>query len=346
MFTGWFTTKQKPWTQGEPIIEQIRRWDGKRALRLYEQPPDSDPKKAPSESDSATGERWDEARLVTEFLELMRLLMMRGNEQARGALYAASVKHPITSLIDIILHELHRQSWWQAGKVRPHARWFIEQSRHCEPLRFGIALLGLSGTKQDLSLLKDVARHDEFTIAAANAVSSITDDPVEQWWQMAKQVQGWSKVHLVKRLARRRLENAEVQDWLLRQGWRDCPSTEYLAYACASAGRLDQALARPNVDDELLESTGRLIGAMLVAGPAEHLEDYEGGVAAISKWLPYLENRRVEGKTLEAVKRLLDWVEQDNQPQVWERRAEQLGWTEEVRAEIAARCRAIIARAR
>jgi len=346
MFTGWFNTKQKPWTQGQPIIEQIRHWDGKRTLRLYEAPLEADSKKSSTDPDVTAGERWDEARLVTEFLELLRLLMNRGNEQARGALYAASVKHPITSLIDVILHELHRQSWWQAPKVRLHARWFIEQSRHCEPLRFGIALIGLSGNKQDLSLLTDVARHDEFTIAAANAVSSITDDPVEQWWQMAKQVNGWSKVHLVKRLARRRLESAEVRDWLLRQGWRDCPSTEYIAYACANAGRLDQALAGTDVDEELVESAGRLIGAMLIAGPAEHLEDYEGGVAAISKWLPQLANRRVEGKTAETVRRLLEWVEHDEQPQVWERRAEQLGWTDEVRAEIAARCRAILARAR
>jgi hypothetical protein len=338
MFGSFFSSKQKPWTEGQPLIDQIRKWDGKQPLKLREPVPDANPRE--QVGTSHLPDRSDEARLVTDFLELVRLLMMRGNEQARGALYEAAVYQPITSLMEMILHELHRQSWWQAVKLRPHARWFVLESRHTEPLRFGIALLGLSGSEQDLSLLQDVARHDEFTIAAANAVSALVKDPVEQWWQMAKNVNGWGKVHLVKRLARRCGARSDVQDWLLRQGWRDCVSPEYVAYSCANAGRLEQALSAEFVDEEMMQGAATLIGAMLIAGPAEHLEDYEGGVASISRWLLHLQGcpLDLDTRSMESVQRVAHWVKADEPLQVWERRAEQLGWTEEVRRDIAERC--------
>jgi hypothetical protein len=264
MFSAFFGSKQKPWTAGDSILDQIKGWDGVAPLRLVEPPLGA----AAEDSDAGTIDRCDEARLVTEFLELIRLLMMNGNEQARGALYEASVRYPVASLLEMILHEIHRQSWWRADKIRPHARWFVTQSRHIEPLRFGIALLALSGDQSDLRLLRDLARHDDFTIAAANAVASITDDPVEEWWQMAQAVSGWSKAHLVKRLARRCDKRQDMQAWLLRQGWRRCVSPEYIAYSCASAGKLDQALAITDPDDALMEGTAVLINGMLSAGPA------------------------------------------------------------------------------
>jgi hypothetical protein len=334
MFHAFFGSKQKPWTAGESILEQIKRWDGINALRLVEPPLAG----LSDGADAGAVDRCDEARLVTEFLELIRLLMMNGNEQARGALYEAAVRYPVASLLDMILHEIHRQSWWRADKIRPHARWFVTQSRHVEPLRFGIALLALSGEDADLRVLRELARHDDFTIAAANAVATITDDPIEEWWQMAQAVSGWSKVHLVKRLARRCDKRSDMQAWLLRQGWRRCVSPEYVAYCCANAGKLDQALATNEPDEALMEGTCVLIGGMLSAGPAEHLEDYEGGVGSILHWLQHLRRGAVDPSAKKTLNRVREWVLQEEQPQVWERRAEQLGWTEEMRQRIADEC--------
>lgn len=341
MFSSWFDrdSKHKPWTGGQPIIEQIREWDGKQPLRIVEPPLVA---KSPAVESADAARRVDEARLVMDFIELMRLLTMRGNEQARNALYEMASATSITSRFDVILHELRRQAWWHPEAMRNHARWFVAHACHKEPLRLGIALLGLSGDEADLPLLRTLARHDEFTIAAVNAVAQVAESPVDEWWHMACQATGWGKVHLVKRLARKCQDRSDVKDWLLREGWRGQISPEYVAYSCANAGKLDQALAGEDVDEGLMESGAVLIGSMIGAGPAENLEDYEGGVAAIRSWLHHLQQRCLNGRAQETVKRIKDWVSSPEKPEIWERRAEQLGWTEEVRSEIARRCDALL----
>jgi hypothetical protein len=341
MFASWFDrdSKSKPWATGQPIIEQIRDWDGKQPLRIVEPPLML---KAGAQPDAEEARKIDEARLITDFLELVRLLTIRGNEQARHALYEVATTTSITSRFDVILHELDRQSWWKPAAMRRHALWFIQQSRHKEPLRLGIALLAQSGKPEDLPLLRVLARHDEFTIAAVNAVAQVAENPVDEWWHMACQATGWGKVHLVKRLARKCESKSEVRDWLLREGWRGQVSAEYVAYSCVNAGRLDQALAADDVDDGLMESAAVLIGSLIGAGPAENLEDYEGGVAAITNWLRHLRPRCLNAQDQQTVQRIKEWVAKEEKAEIWERRAEQLGWTDDIRKEIVRRCDALL----
>jgi hypothetical protein len=346
MFGGFFPAKQsKPWSTGSSILDQIRRWDGISPFQPLEQDVDAPATKEVREfEDHLTGapNQYDEARLVSEFTELIRLLMRRGNDQARVTLYEAAIRHSIISVIDVILHELNKQSWWQPDKMRPHARWFVHESRHKEPLKFGIALLGLSGTEQDLDDLLMLARYDEFTIYCAIAVGNLLHDPVEQWWQMAKQVHGWGRVHLIKRLSRRAEGRPELQQWLLREGFRNSIKPEYVAYACASAGKLDQVLASAGADDEMIDAACAIVVALIDAGAAENLEDYEGGVNAIRHLLRHLNGKCRQIKRLYAVTRIKDWVAAAGDPMVWERRAEQLGWLPEVRQEIINSCNQLI----
>jgi len=57
---------------------------------------------------------------------------------------------------------------------------------------------------------------------------------------MAKHVTGWGRVHLVERLAK--TEDAEIKEWLLREGFRNSVMYEYLAYIAATTGGLNDAL--------------------------------------------------------------------------------------------------------
>src|SRR5205085_3581775 len=98
------------------------------------------------------------------------------------------------------------------------------------------------------------------------------------------------------------------------------------------------------IDDELLDGACMIVTALISAGPAEHLEDYEGGVPAIQRLLEHLQTRCNNVQRLHTVTEIRRWITEEKDPQVWDRREEQLGWTEEVRHAIVTRCDAIIKR--
>jgi hypothetical protein len=90
--------------------------------------------------------------------------------------------------------------------------------------------------------------------------------PGQSLWTLAKNVDGWGRIHVVERLAQ--TENPHIKDWLLREGFRNSVMYEYLAYTCATAGGLVAALSQGTVDRELLTSTGELLDALIAEGPA------------------------------------------------------------------------------
>ncbi len=98
-----------------------------------------------------------------------------------------------------------------------------------------------------------LARHGEFSLFAAVAAGNLLEDPVDVWWEMARSVHGWGKVQLVERLCRRAEDRPDLQDWLLRQGCVNDILPEYRAFACATGGRLIEALSADQVDDGLRE---------------------------------------------------------------------------------------------
>ena len=62
-------------------------------------------------------------------------------------------------------------------------------------------------------------------------------------WKLAKAVHGWGRIHAVNYLADLTI-TPEIKDWMLREGFRNRVLNEYLAYSCATAGELKQALCR------------------------------------------------------------------------------------------------------
>ena len=72
---------------------------------------------------------------------------------------------------------------------------------------------------------------------------------------LATHVHGWGRVHLVERLES--TNNAEIKEWLLRDGYKNSVMYEYLAYPCATTGGLLHALTNGG-DDGLLNAAERL----------------------------------------------------------------------------------------
>jgi hypothetical protein len=358
-----------PWDDGSSIMSALRAWDGQGAFEL---PDEKAPE--PNQLRFASG-AWDgiathhmrradehsEARVVHGVISGLKKLCQANDDAARVALYQFLLNETVVAYADTIVEELTRQEELGPNEVRPHARWLVQTASHREPLKLGLLLLGLAGTEEDLDDIKVLARHDEFTLYAAVAAANLLQDPVDVWWEMAQTAQGWGKIQVVERLSGCIAERPDIQAWVLRHGCANEVMPEYLAYRCALAGDLAGALAEDEIDEELLEGAGLIVGALLRGGPAEDMDSYEEGVTAVRHLLRHLAGQCDTLGRLNLVKSIHDWLEWPEPPQLprqfgdegeeingedtetWPRR-EEFGWTEEMRAFLGEECQEILGR--
>jgi hypothetical protein len=366
------STEALPWLPGPSILTAIRAWHGREPSPLPDEEPATGNKIrfAPGAWDGIAthhmgraGEH-DEARHVLATVEALTRLVREGNDAARTDLYRLYLDETVSAHADALVEEVTRQREFGPDELRPPARWLVRCAAHREPLKLGIVLLGLCGTEDDLDNLKELARHDEFTLFAAVAAGNLLADPVDVWWEMARNVHGWGKVQLVERLCQRAEDHPDLRDWLLRHGCDNDIMPEYLAFVCATAGRLIEALSGDDVDDELLEGARTIVRALLCGGPAQDIDSYQDGVLAVCYLLHHLETRCYTLARLGTVRQIHDWLEWPAKPalpdhleavlpssedagepvrDVWAERAER-GWTDAVRAELSETCQEILRR--
>jgi hypothetical protein len=184
----------------------------------------------------------------------------------------------------------------------------MRAAEHREPLKLAVALVGRAGNRSDVPLLETLARHDEFSRVAGVALANLLDDPVTAWWRVGCLARGWGKVEAVGRLAEQPSLPADVRAWLLRHGCDNAVTPEYLAYACATAGGLDEALGGL-VDDALLDGACTIVAALVRGGPAEDIDDYEPGPRVAAAVVELLAERPASLVRLGAVVAIRRWAE-------------------------------------
>jgi hypothetical protein len=160
----------------------------------------------------------------------------------------------------------------------------LESGRRDE-VKWAIALLGTFGRAEDADLFRVFGRHSEFALYAAVALSHVVDDPVPEWRELLRHSDGWGKVELVELLLRD--PSPETCGLLLREG----VSYEN-ALALATGCRLDTALARDEVDDDLLAGARSIIDSLTGVFPnPDELTDWQEAGAAVERFLYHFEPR-------------------------------------------------------
>lgn len=334
-----------PWDSGPALLALVRGWDGRAALDLPDEPaPPGGLRWAAGALDGVATHHMgvDEAGAAEAAGRLVALIgaAVRGEDPERAALYDALLEIRALAVADALVSALASQETLQRDDVAPLARWLLDRAAHREPLKVGIILAGAAGAAAELSDLVALARHDEFTLFAAIAAANLVEDPVGVWWEMARAVEGWGKVHLVERLCERAEGRDDLRAWLLRQGCRNAVMDEYLAASCARAGGLAEAIGGDEADDALVDGACRIVGALLNDGPAEDMKSWEDGVRAARGLLGHLRDRCTSLARLGTVSKLAKWVS-DGDPDAWADR-EALGWDGPARSEIGDRCREIL----
>jgi hypothetical protein len=225
---------------------------------------------------------------VRRTVELVRVYSRQPTAANKAAVYRHIIAAHVVSIIDPVIEALVNEGGIGHERLYELARSFVTEAPDREPVKLGIALLGLFRQPGDRELFQILGRHDEFTLFCAVALANSSDDPDEALWTLARNVLGWGRIQVVERLAR--TENPAIKRWLLREGFRNSVMYEYLAATCARAGNLLFALNGEDVDRELLSAAGEMIQALIAGGPAEGIDEYEDARPVIEAYLDHMES--------------------------------------------------------
>jgi hypothetical protein len=276
---------------------------------------------------------------VRKTVELVLAYSRQPTAKNKAAVYQHIIAEHIVSIIDSVIEALLSENGIRHDRLYELARSFATEAPDREPVKFGIALLGLFRQPADQELLQILGCHDEFTLFCAVAIVNGSEDHDKALWNLARNVTGWGRIHVVERLAQ--TANPAIKRWLLREGFRNSVMYEYLAATCARAGDLRAALSEDQVDRELLTAAGEIIQALIAGGPAEGIDDYEDARPVMEAYLTHMES---SAKTIgdflhvNSIKGYLN--EEDSR---WAGRYE-AGWTTDCRDRLRSLCDSILCR--
>jgi len=243
--------------------------------------------------------------------------------------YALLCEGDTITTVDELLSRLPHEIGDRQPVVATLARRLIEEAPDVEPVKAGVALLGLCGTADDVELISIVGHYEEITIYSVVALLKLLVDPEPAIWSLAKAVHGWGRIRAMPYLVSTAKD--EIKDWMLREGFRNGIMNEYLAYTCAVAGNLHAALARHEIDDELLVASAELLSALINGGPAEDIVDYSDGSAVCVLFLRHMmSKRKIDIRVVDAVVDIKWLVEEERAAELHSHS----GWSPQVLLEI------------
>jgi hypothetical protein len=275
---------------------------------------------APGAHDGVLTHHWggsadpEEVRRLSDALTEAASASRRDAGRAYEALYETATKVTVISLVDGVLTGV-RSSGVDAEACYRLAHRLATEGRHREPVKLGIALLGLFDAEHHRDELMVLGRHDEFTLFAAVALGNRDDDGAAEadLWELARLVRGWGRVHLVERLAE--TADPRLREWILREGFRNEVMDAYLAGIAAEAGGLADALSRDapgGPDDELLYAAGDILSALAdEGGPMQGMPAYADGERAASLFLGHMSARAGDLRHFLAVRDVRAYAERE-----------------------------------
>lgn len=327
--------------EGRPTLyEAVRSWDGRSDL------PDEDLDGKHRKIRFSTGAldnvrarhfRLDPDPPTARLFRALERAATRGTDADRVTLYRLMLQEKAVERAEALASRVESSSL-DRESVADLARWLLSAAADREPVKYALVLLGFCGAPRDADLVMTFARHDEFTMFAASAMDRVAGDPLAAAMAMAEQVHGWGKIALVERIAASGSDRPDVRDWLLRRGCANRVMDEYLGHACATAGRLHEALAAETIDAELRAGACTIVSALVIGGPAEDMRHYDHGVEAVEHLLRHLDGT-TDAEELATVATIARWLGYDDGD--WSA-FEAQGWTEDVRERIRSKALAIL----
>ncbi|REK10767.1 MAG: limonene hydroxylase [Planctomycetota bacterium] len=279
-------------------------------------------------------------RVVKATVKLVDAYARQPTALNKAAVYRHVIAEQVVSIIDPVIEALINARGLNHERLYELAHSFVTEATDREPVKFGIALLGLFQQPANAELFLTLGRHDEFTLFCAVALTNSSENPEEALWTLARNVTGWGRIHVVERLAQ--TTNPAIQRWLVREGFRNSVMDEYLAATCARAGKLRGELSQGDADRELLSAAGAILEALIAGGPAEGIDDYEDARPVMEMYLDYMTSSAESLGDFLHVASVRSFLGEGQSE--WENRYS-AGWTADCRDRLRAQCGAILGRA-
>jgi hypothetical protein len=178
-----------------------------------------------------------------------------------------------------------------SGGLRRLGRELAEHGTNRDAVKIGLVLLGLGGDIRDRELLLLLGTLDELTLYAAVALYRSQPDGDQTVQALARRVAGWGRIQAVRRL--RDTTDPGIRAWLLREGFRNAITDEYLAHIAATTGDLQSALSGRDIDPALMNGAGGILAALAASqgGPAPGLADYPDAVPVLRRYADLVQGR-------------------------------------------------------
>lgn len=273
---------------------------------------DDEIKFAPGLVDSLFGvDDSDESKTrIKKLGSLIHKVSKNGDEQSKADFYRKITENEsLVGIIDQFLQLLVQSSLPVEPFLFNYAHSLATKSSNRNSVKFGIAILGLCQNKKPIEDIKILGLHDEFTVFSTIALFNLSDNLILDLWQLAKKVHGWGKIQLVDRLAEMELTD-EIRDWLVLEGYKNSIMNEYLALTCAINGRLNEKLLTESVDQNLFDSAGDIIVALMDEGPAEGMSGYKEASETIQNYIRHSKSNSLKISNFITLHRIKDYLEE------------------------------------
>src|SRR5690242_5443781 len=132
-----------------------------------------------------TGENEEAVRRA---VELVLAYSQQPTASNKAAVYQHIIEAHVVSIIDPVIEALLNEGGIGHDRLYQLARSFATEAPDREPVKFGIALLGLFRQPTDEELFQTLGRHDEFTLFCAVAITNSSEDHDEALWTLARNV--------------------------------------------------------------------------------------------------------------------------------------------------------------
>jgi hypothetical protein len=196
------------------------------------------------------------------------------------------------------------------GEIRDLALGLATRSSDRTPVKVGITLLGLCATIEDRNILLSLGRHEEFTHYAGVSLTSAFEDAEPLLWELAKVVESWGRINLVRQLASTR--GPEIKAWILKEGSEGFPAQFMLAYIAATTGELASALSAQAIDDVVYMAAGRILMDLIAArtNPTlKDIDDYTDAPEAIRRYLAHAARKQDTLEGFAPLALIVDYLE-------------------------------------
>ena len=154
-------------------------------------------------------------------------------------------------------------------------RWMVCEAPDREVVKLGIILLGLIRDPDDLSLLKTIGRHEEFTFYVGQALYEITPMWDIVLIDIIKPLCNFGRVLAINMLLYSS-EKEEVRRWCVRHGFKNFYARDLIMWECLEVGNMLQELRQKEWDEPLMEATQVIVCDLLNGNAMEH--EYGGEI--------------------------------------------------------------------